>query len=162
MSEEISNPLLSLIKEQSLIDDLQFEEIAAEHKRSGNSIVQILQDFGIMDLDTILQIMATHLDTEVVSLRDREIPQELLNTIPANTARMYHCIPVALLDSTLDVAFSDPLNPAHIDELGFIVKKNIRLVVANPADIEKLIERNYGEDSGSVSDILKEIRSEER
>ena len=157
MSEEISNPLLSLIKEQSLIDDLQFEEIAAEHKRSGNSIVQILQDFGIMDLDTILQIMATHLDTEVVSLRDREIPQELLNTIPANTARMYHCIPVALLDSTLDVAFSDPLNPAHIDELGFIVKKNIRLVVANPADIEKLIERNYGEDSGSVSDILKEI-----
>ena len=157
MAEEISNPLLSLIKEQGLIDDLQFEEIAAEHKRSGNSVVQILQDFGIMDLDTILQIMATHLGTEVVSLRDREIPQELLHTIPANTARMYHCIPVALLDSTLDVAFSDPLNPAHMDELGFIVKKNIRLVVANPADIEKLIERNYGEDSGSVTDILKEI-----
>jgi len=46
MSEEISNPLLSLIKEQSLIDDLQFEEVQAEFKRSGKSVMQILQDMG--------------------------------------------------------------------------------------------------------------------
>ncbi len=30
MSEEISNPLLSLIKEQGLMDDLQYEEVVAE------------------------------------------------------------------------------------------------------------------------------------
>ena len=30
MPEEIHSPLLSLIKEQNLIDDLQYEEVAAE------------------------------------------------------------------------------------------------------------------------------------
>jgi type IV pilus assembly protein PilB len=158
MAEEILNPLLSLIKQQSLIDDLQFEEVIAEHKRAGTPVIQILQDFGIMDLDTILQIEANHLGAEVISLRDTEFSQDLLKVIPANTARMYRCMPVAQFDSTLQVAFEDPLNPGRVDELGFIVRKDIQPVVANPAEIEKLIDRYYGQDdSDNVSEILKQL-----
>ena len=158
MAEETLSPLLALIKEQSLIDDLQFEEVVAEHKRAGTPVIQILQDFGIMDLDTILQLEANHLGAQVISLRDTEFPIDLLQTIPANTARMYRCIPVAQFDSTLQVAFEDPLNPARVDELGFIVRKEIQPVIANPAEIEKLIDRYYGQDDGdNVSEILKQL-----
>jgi type IV pilus assembly protein PilB len=158
MADEILNPLLTLIKEQSLIDDLQFEEVVAEHKRAGTSVIQILQDFGIMDLDTILQLEANHLGAQVVSLRDREFSPELLRLIPGNTARMYRCMPVGQFDSTLQVAFEDPLNPARVDELGFIVRKDIQPVIANPADIDKLIDQHYGQDdSDNVSEILKQL-----
>ncbi len=161
MAEEISSPLLSLIKSQGLIDDLQYEEVAAEHKRSGTRVEQILQDFGIMDLDSILQVEANYLGTEVVALSDREITPELIKTIPANMARMYRCIPVGQFDSTLQVAFEEPLNPARVDELGFTVKKAIQPVVANPAEIGALIDRHYGEDtSESVSELLKELGSD--
>src|SRR5882672_6458305 len=94
MEEEISSPLLALIKERSLIDDLQYEEVAAEFKRTGKPIIQILQDFGVMDLDSILQVIADHLGAEVVSMQGREITPELLKLIPGNTARMYQCMPV--------------------------------------------------------------------
>jgi type IV pilus assembly protein PilB len=158
MAEEILSPLLALIKEQSLIDDLQFEEVVAEHKRAGTPVIQILQDFGIMDLDTILQLEANHLGAQVVSLGDTNFSQELIQAIPANTARMYRCLPVAQFDSTLQVAFEDPLNPARVDELGFIVRKEIQPVIANPAEIEKLIEQYYGQDdSDNVSEILKQL-----
>ena len=33
MAEDISNPLLSLVREQGLIDDLQLEDVLAEIKR---------------------------------------------------------------------------------------------------------------------------------
>ena len=69
---------------------------SAEMKRSNTPAIQVLQDFGIMKLDDILHVEANYLGTEVVSLRDREIPPELLKTIPANVARMYRCVPVAL------------------------------------------------------------------
>src|SRR5882724_9153839 len=161
MPEEISNPLLSLIKEQSLIDDLQYEEVLAEFKRSGKPVIQILQDFGVMDLDTILQIIADNLGTQVVSFRDREFPQELVRSITAQTARMYQCMPLNLVNSTLQVALVDPMNPARIDELGFIVKKDIQMVVADPAQVEKAIEKYYPEDSESVSEILKELGADE-
>jgi type IV pilus assembly protein PilB len=158
MAEETLSPLLALIKEQSLIDDLQFEEVVAEHKRAGTPVIQILQDFGIMDLDTILQLEANHLGAQVISLTDTEFSPELLQLIPANTARMYRCMPVAQFDGTLQVAFEDPLNPARVDELGFIVRKEIQPVIANPAEIEKLIDRYYGQDdSDNVSEILKAL-----
>src|SRR4029077_11643349 len=151
-------PLLSLIREQGLIDDLQYEEVAAEHKRTGTAVIQILQDFGIMDLDTVLQVISNYMGAEVVSLRDTEFSPQLLKLIPANTARMYRCMPVALADSTLRVAFEDPLNPARIDELGYIVKKDIQPVITDPSEIGKLIDKFYGQDdSDSVSDILKEL-----
>ena len=69
MSEEISSPLLTLIRENGLIDDLQYEEVAGEIKRSGTPVIQVLQDFGIMKLDDILHVEATALGTEVVSLQ---------------------------------------------------------------------------------------------
>ncbi len=161
MPEEISSPLLSLIRDQGLIDDLQYEEVAAEHKRTGTGVIQILQDFGIMDLDTILQVISNYLGAEVVSLQKIDFTPQLLKLIPANTARMYRCIPVGVSDSALQVAFEEPLNPARIDELGFIVKRDIRPVIANPAEIAKLIEKYYGQDDGeSVSDILKQLGSD--
>ncbi len=122
MPEEIANPLLSLIRDQGMIDDLQYEEVAAEHKRSGTPVIQILQDFGIMDLDTILQVISNYMGAEVVNLNEKEFPPELIKTIPPRTARMYRCFPVEAFDSTLRVAFEDPLNPARVDELGFMVK----------------------------------------
>ncbi len=161
MAEEISSPLLSLIKEQNLIDDLQYEEVVAELKRTGAPVIGVLEDFGVMKLDDILHVMATNLGTEVVSLRDREFPPELVAMIPAKVARMYHCIPIAVKGSTVQVALADPLDPAQADEIQFASKHDVQVVVANPAEIEKTLDRLYGQDeSESFADILKELGSD--
>jgi len=121
MSEDFATPpLLSLIKENNLIDDLQYEEVLGEFKRTGKPIIQILQDFSIMDLDNVLHVMADHLGTRVVSLRDSDLPPQVIQSVPAKAARMYQCLPVFLQDGTLQVALVDPLNPQHLDQLGFV------------------------------------------
>jgi type IV pilus assembly protein PilB len=157
MAEEVSSPLLSLVKELGLIDDLQYEEVAAEFKRGGAPVIQLLQDFGIMQLDDVLQVMANYLGTRVVSLRDVQFTPELLQTVPANVARMYQCLPVGMQDGTVQVALADPLDPARSDEINFAVKKSVQIVVADPAEIEKAIEQHYGQEMGDVSAILKEL-----
>ena len=148
---------MALIQEQGLVDDLQLEEVVQEHTRSGKPVIQLLQDFGLLDLETILQIMASHLGTEVVELRELELTPEILQTVPATAARMHQCLPVAVHGSTVRVALSDPLNPAAIDELGYLTGKEVQVVVADPAQIEKAINKHYGEESESISDILKEL-----
>lgn len=157
MSDPISNPLLALIKERGLIDDLQLEEVAQEQTRTGKPMNQILQDFGLVDTSTQLQIMAEHLGTEVVDIRESDIAPEVIQTIPATTARMFQCLPVANFGSAIRVAFVDPLNPEFINELGFSVGKEIQVVVADPGQIEKAINKFYAEENESVSDILKEL-----
>ena len=161
MADDISNPLLALVKERGLIDDLQFDEVQAEFKRSGKPIIQILQDFGVLDLDSVLQVMADSISAEVVTLRESDFTPAIIQTVPAKTARMYQCLPVALEGSTLKLALVDPLNPARVDELGFVIKKDVQLVVADPDRIQKLIEKFYPDgaagDGESFSDILKEL-----
>src|SRR6266702_4945761 len=160
MSDPVLHPLLALIKEQNLIDDLQLEEVMQEQARSGKNYSQILVDFEMVDMDTQLELIARQLGTQVVDLSNRELTPEILRTIPASTARMYQCIPVEVSGSTVQVALAEPLNPSTIDELAYIVRKDIQLVVADPTAIERLIEKHYGDDSESVGDILKELSAD--
>jgi type IV pilus assembly protein PilB len=160
MADDITNPLLSLVKEQGLIDDLQYEEVLGEFKRTGKPVRQILQDFGVLDMDTILQAIAGQLGAPVVTLRERDLTPELLRLIPAKTARMYQCLPVGMADSTLQLALVDPLSPGRIDELGFVIKKDIQLVVVDPTLVQKAIEKFYPEENESFTDILKELGSD--
>src|SRR5437870_630050 len=157
MADVLSIPLLALIQERGLVDDLQLEEVAQEHTRSGKPVIQIMQDFGLLDQETILQLMADHLGTEVVELRDAELTRDILETVPASHARMHQCIPVAVHGSTVRIALADPLNPAVIDELNYLTGKEVQVVVADPAQIEKAVSKFYGEESESVSDVLKQL-----
>ncbi|MGA2853579.1 MAG: GspE/PulE family protein [Verrucomicrobiota bacterium] len=159
MAEDISNPLLALVRGEGLLDDLQYEEVVAELKRSNAPVIQLLQDFGIMKLDDILHVIATHIGADVVSLKDREFPPELLQTVPAKVAQMYHCLPVAMNNGTVQVALADPLDPQHADEIHFAIKRDVQIVVADPAEINKTIDRLYGqgEAGGGFSEILKEL-----
>jgi type IV pilus assembly protein PilB len=161
MGEYLSNPLLSLIKEQGLIDDLQLDEVIQEQGRSGKSISQVLHDFGIVEIGTQLAIVAAHLGTEVVDLNDKELTPDLVALIPASTARMYQCVPVADYGSVLQVALADPLNPAVVDELGFVVRKEVQVLVGDPTQIARLIDKYYPEDGGSMGDALRELDDEE-
>ena len=157
MQDYISDPLLALIKERGLVDDLQLEEVTQEQARTGKPISQVLADFGLVDIDTQLQVMAEHLGTEVVSLDGIEFTPELIKTIPAATARMYQCIPVADFGSALRIALANPLNPSAIDEISYIVTKEVQLVVADPVAVEKVLSKHFGDDSESVGDILREL-----
>jgi type IV pilus assembly protein PilB len=161
MPDEISDPLLSLVKENGLIDDLQYEEVVAEFKRGGTPIIQLLQDFGIMSLDDVLHVIANHIGSQVVSLRDREFAPDLIKTVPANVARMYLCIPVGAENGTVQIALADPLDPARADEIQFAIKKEVQVVVADPAEIQKAIERLYGMETEDFSEILKELGADE-
>ena len=158
MAEAISHPLIALIRERGLLDALQIEEIGQEVQRSGKSVVQILQDYGLLDLDSILQIMADHLGTMVVSLEADTIPQEAIAAVPNETARMYQVVPMALYGDTLQIALVDPLNPQTMDELGFSLKYTLQVVVANPAEVAACIEKFYPAqaDLGYTS-LLKEL-----
>ena len=157
MSDPVLHPLLALVKERNLIDDLQLEEVIQEQARSGKNFAQILADFQLVDLDTQLQLMAEQLGTEVTDLHNSDPPPEVLKAFPPAIARMYQCVPIAVYDSVVQVALADPLNPSLLDGLAFSIGKEVQQVVADPTAVERLIAKYYGEDSESVTDILAQL-----
>jgi type IV pilus assembly protein PilB len=160
MSANISDPLLALVRERGMIDDLQLEEVIHENSKSGKDIGQILVDARIMDLDTQLTLIAEHLGTEVVTgIKDLEIPPDVIAAIPPATARMYQCLPLELHGNSLRVALADPLNPAIVDEVGFIVRKDLQVVVADPNAVVTALTKYYAEKAESFEDILGSLQT---
>ena len=157
MAETISNPLLSLVKELGMLDDLQLEEVQEEVSRSGKPVSQVLESLELVPLDQQLDLMADHIGAEVMDLKDIEFSDELIQCVPATSARMYECIPVADWGDTLRVALADPLNLSVYDELAFLVKKEIQPVVADPAQVIDAVEKHYGAAGESMEDILDDI-----
>ena len=157
MQEYSSDPLLALIRERGLLDDLQLEEVLQEQSRTGKGIFETVSDLGFVESDTLLQMMAEYIGSEVVSLDNVDFNEALLQNVPAATARMYQCVPIEDYGSSVRIAMANPLSPTAIDEIAFVVKKEINIVVADPKSIERIISKHYGEDSESVGDILRDL-----
>ena len=162
MSANVTDPLLALIRERGLVDDLQIEEVLQENNRSGKPIGQILVDLQIMDLESQLALMAEHLGTEVVhGLVDLEIPPEVLACVSPATARMYQCLPLELTGNSLKLTLVDPMNPSIVDQIQFVVRKEIQIVVADPNVILNAIAKFYVETAETFGDIMDELGGEE-
>jgi len=161
MPDMINDPFLSLIRDRGLLDDMQLEEVLQEHQRTAKPIHQILVDFGLMDMETQLQVKAEALGTEVVELEKRDIPPDVIATIPAAVARMYQCVPVAVYGNSVQVALADPFNLTAADDIGVSSGREIIVVVADPNAIERAISRYYGEEGTDFNNALKELGEDE-
>ncbi|MFM8420126.1 MAG: GspE/PulE family protein [Verrucomicrobiota bacterium] len=158
MPEVASDPLLALIRERGLLDEMQLEEVAQEMARNGKPCLQVVQNYGMLDLDTALQVIADHLGSMVVSVDEGQMTPDVLAAVPPETARMYQCVPLALFGDTVQIAVADPLNPAAVDEMALTLKFQVQLVVANPADVVKAVEKFYPAlAGGGYADLLKEL-----
>ena len=166
MTDIANFPLVSLLKDSALLDDMQAEEIIQESTRTGRRVFDVIVDMGILDQATLLQTMADSLATQVVNFKTLgEIPAEAIAAVPADTAKAYQCVPVDLFGTVLQLALVDPFNPSVVDEIGFAIGKEIVVVVAAPSEIDAAIQQYYGggaggggaETANAVSDVLKEL-----
>jgi len=154
-----NHPLLSLLRERGLLDDLQVEEASQENAKSGKPVQQIITDAGYASLPDVLGAIAEHLGTEVVQISEADLNKEIIESISPDTARMHQCVPVAVYGSTVQVAFADPLNPEAVDQVAFVSGKEIMPVVADPAQILAVLAKVYPEQNAAAgfADILKEL-----
>ncbi len=157
MADTTLPPLIAILRDRGMLDDMQLEEVLAELHRTGRPPGEVLADYGLVDPDTQLQIIAEYLGTEVVNLNEVDFSPEVIEAVPAATARLYQCLPVAVYGNTVRVALVDPLNAGVVDELGFTLGKEVQVVVADPAQVGKLIEKHYPPDTGGMGDVLKEL-----
>ncbi len=158
MFDADSNVLLGILREHQLLPVEQLAEIEAEGKRAGKGVAQVLIDMDILTREQVLSVVAQHLGTEQISIKDQQLSKEVLKMIPPAQARAYGAIPIKLEGNTLHIAVADPLNAGIVEELRFILDRDIHLVVADPDEILAMVKQLYGEEgSESVDDLISQI-----
>lgn len=160
MSDVQTDLLLQHLQDQGMLESAQIAEIAEEHSRTGKDVRHIIMDMGLATEDDIASIIAEQLGAEVINLMATDIPQQVLGALPASVARMYNVVPVSMDAHTIMLATYELLSPEVVDELMFVLTRDVSFAVAKEEDIKTYITRFYGDDSDSVVDMLSALESE--
>lgn len=136
-----------LIK-QGLLKPDQLAQAVEEQKKSGQKLTSAITQLGFLKDAQILRAMEKHFAVPGVDVGQFEIDPNVISLIPKEVCEKNCLIPLQKAGTTLVVAFSDPGNIIVKEDLRFITRCRIQVVVGTESNIATAIERNYG---GSIS-----------
>lgn len=160
--KQYTDPILQLLSDQAILNPGQIEEIMEEHERTGKPIRRIVIDTELITEDQLLEIMANYIGTKVINLPATDIPPDVIHSVPASVARMYNIVPVEKGSNSVVLAVCDMINPQVMDELMFVLTRDVSFVFAREEDIATYAKQFYGDDSAAVNEMLSAFEQEMR
>jgi len=151
------DPLIDLMISNGIIDDQQADELRDEQKQSGKTIRALLVDMGYVPEDDLLEMMAAYQGCDVVDLSTATLDSDIIESVPGNVARMYTVLPVVVTAGTITLATSSLIDPLVMDELMFVLTKDVQFVLAREKDVRDRVTEYYGDESATVADMLNSL-----
>ncbi len=145
----------------NIITQEQLEEALKEQKKTNKKLGSILIEKGFVKEDVLNEFLSKQYGVESINLSKVTIQKEAIEKIPAQLAKKYTLIPIAIKDNKLEVAISDPTNILAFDDLRFITGLNIQPYLSNESSIIKAIDKYYGtsKELDTIMDSLNEYET---
>ena len=148
----------SLIKSGLVTKDqaLECDEIARQNR---SSIVDAFVQQGYLTDFEITKALAQHHKMEFVDLTEVDIPESVIELMPETVARENAVIPLAeTATGGLRILMSNPNDVDLIENLRFILNRDVSVVLAPKSHIMGAINSSYGQMEGESADsILQEF-----
>ena len=145
--------ILELLQDTGMITGSQVFEAREHASQHGTGVVDALIALGLVTEEDITRAVAAASNMEFVDLTQILVKPEVIDLLPRDKAYRYKAIPIALNDDVLVVAVSDPLNFDTLDNLRFLLKREIETVCATPEQIKQSLVKYYGS-ADEASDLM--------
>jgi len=161
----LQKPIGEILVEMGYLTKEQVKE-ALRYQRTegkGKKLGEILIAKGFITEMEFLEGLAKQFYLPVVSFDDMHPSQEALKTIPQSMCIEYKIIPLEVNDVSLKIAISDPMNMYALDNIRFLVNKEVEVVLALGSDIERAIDTFYKEEQEAApeqEEIAAEVDAE--
>lgn len=149
---------LQFLVQKEIIEEPIIPELSKEAEHAKGGLDEILTRGGLT-LEQVLALKGEYYGLEYRILADTKIPIPVLRNIPEETSRYYFVIPLAVVDSVLEVGIADPDFTQARDVVQFIASKlgmPFRLYVISKTEFNVVVEQ-YKNLSGEVTKALSEL-----
>ncbi len=153
------DPILDLAIDGGVLDSNLAAELQEEQSRTGKPMRNLIVDQGYISEDDLLGMIAGYMGCEVVDLSSVEITPEVRAAVPAAVARMYNIVPVALQAGSVTIATYTLIDPQVMDELMFVLARDITFALARESDVLNRVNEFYGDDSDTVAEMLSNLEN---
>lgn len=149
--------LLDKLLEMGLVSEADLDQARFEAESAGDGVLDHLQSSGVIHDDEILLAKAAHFGVEVVSIRDLQLSDEVIQSVRRDIARKYGAVPVFKTEDSVTIALADPSDLDTIDTLQHLLGVPVELRVASEDDIAEALEKYYGGSEQNRDDTLSKM-----
>jgi len=142
-----------------VLDEQQLERARTEAEKTGVALVDIIPQLGYATSEAAYRSLAEFCGFRFVTASKMDIPEGLVEQIPARFATHYNFVPVEDRNGAVVVAVCDPLNSQLLDDIRHVIKRRIEPVVTTPDEIERTTKAIYGLGADTVERILHDTES---
>jgi len=137
------DPLISLLMEESILDEKTLASAISRHEETGQSLIAILKNGNLLDEEQLTKVVATTSGIEFVNLAPEMVEPMVAHLVSYKTASQHNVIPIRREDNRLRVAMSSPLNLAVRDQIEMQTGYKVVPVAATPTAIRRAIQYHF-------------------
>jgi type IV pilus assembly protein PilB len=156
-------PLGRILTKMGKVTREQVVEALNFQKSKGGAVGRILIDLGYVKEVDVNYALAAQLGYEFVNLEGKNITPEMVKAVPAQIATTQKVLPIEFdpAKKKLTIAMANHENFRAIDDLRSLMGFDVRAVLAESEQLEKLINKHYQAAAEGISDILGELANDD-
>lgn len=150
--------LAEILVKQGLIRPDVMGKAIDDHRKNGQRLSQVLVQTGLIKDNQILKALEKHYGMPGVDMNSFTIQPGVTDLVNREYCEKNHLIPIQKVgDTTLVVAMLDPSQVQVRDDLRFLTRRKIQVVIATELGIATAIDKYFG---ANVRDIVKDVEDE--
>jgi len=149
-----------LLVQENKINVAQLEKAKAEQRNHGGRLGVALVKLGYIKEAEFADFMGKQYNVAPIDLAAFEIDPEVVKLVPKEVCEKHLVFPVSKAGNTIVIAMADPGNIFVRDDLAFVTRLKVEIVVAAETAILAAIEKYYGSKI-KVDSIMQEIERED-
>ena len=150
-----------VLVQNGVITEEDLQRGLERQKGSGRKLGETLVDEGITTEENIARALSKQFHYDMVDLQNTEIPQEILDLVPANVLKKHRAIPFEYSPDNMNVlrvTMSDPMDIGAMDDINIITNLQVEPVVATMGSVMLALDNYYGQ--AEVNSALEEYTRE--
>ena len=136
-----------MLLQRQLISERELDELLAEQTVRKVRLAELIYEKNLIPTDELIRAVEEASHCTFYAVNNLRPDAAVLRLIPRELAVKHHCMPIRLVDKSLEVVFAEPQNLTALNELSFATGLRIVPFMGFRSAIEAAIERTYQRDA---------------
>ena len=155
-------PLIEELVKKGILEKEKAASLEEELKTSGKKEEELILEKGIVSEDFLFELKSGYSKIPFKKIRPEEIPMEILEQIPEETARYYQMVPLAKKENVLEVGMVYPEDLASQEALSFLARRGkftYQVFLITETNFKNILDK-YKTPKREVGKALEELETE--
>ncbi|MCK4423604.1 MAG: type II secretion system ATPase GspE, partial [Candidatus Omnitrophica bacterium] len=155
--------IIKVLREAGNLTEAQIKEALSVERATGERLDRVLTGQGYIEEETVLKSFCQELDIPFqLRIGESRVDEEILSAIPFHFAQKYNIVVIDQADDLLKVAVSDPFNIQIVDDIAWLSKYQVQVIVCPAEEVSRAIVRNYGKEPDSVEKMIENLSDQDQ